>query len=147
MEKLGDLPIKTVNGAMVYVRDVASVRDGNPPQTNIVHVDGNRSVLMMVLKAGSISTLDIIAGIKQKVIDVRDSLPEALKIGFIGDQSVFVRGAITGVAYEGIIAALLTSVMILLFLGQLALDHHHCHLDSAVRCSAPSSCCRRSAKL
>ena len=117
MEDLGDLPIKAVNGAMVYVHDVASVRDGNPPQTNIVHVDGNRSVLMMVLKAGSISTLDIIAGIKQKVIDVKDSLPDALKIGFIGDQSIFVRGAITGVAYEGVIAALLTSVMILLFLG------------------------------
>src|ERR1700681_4305356 len=117
MEELGDLPIKSVNGAMVYVRDIASVRDGNPPQTNIVHVDGNRSVLMMVLKAGSISTLDIIAGIKQKVIDVKDSLPDALKIGFIGDQSLFVRGAITGVAFEGVIAALLTSVMILLFLG------------------------------
>jgi multidrug efflux pump subunit AcrB len=117
MEELGDLPIKAVNGAMVYIRDVASVRDGNPPQTNIVHVDGNRSVLMMVLKAGAISTLDIIAGIKDKVIAVKDQLPEALKIGFIGDQSVFVRGAITGVAYEGVIAALLTSVMILLFLG------------------------------
>jgi multidrug efflux pump subunit AcrB len=117
IEELGNLPIKAVNGAMVYVRDVASVRDGNPPQTNIVHVDGNRSVLMMVLKAGSTSTLDIIAGIKQKVIDVKDALPEALKIGFIADQSLFVRGAITGVAHEGIIAALLTSVMILLFLG------------------------------
>jgi len=117
MEDLGNLPIKAVNGAMVYIHDVASVRDGNPPQTNIVHVDGNRSVLMMVLKAGSISTLDIIAGIKQKVIDVKDSLPDALKIGFIGDQSVFVRGAIQGVAVEGVIAALLTSVMILLFLG------------------------------
>jgi multidrug efflux pump subunit AcrB len=117
MEDLGNLPIKAVNGAMVYVRDVATVRDGNPPQTNIVHVDGNRSVLMMVLKAGSVSTLDIIAGIKQKVIDVKDTLPDALKIGFIGDQSLFVRGAITGVAFEGVIAALLTSVMILLFLG------------------------------
>ncbi len=117
MEDLGDLPIKAVNGAMVYIRDVATVRDGNPPQTNIVHVDGNRSVLMMVLKAGAISTLDIIAGIKQKVIDVKDQLPDALKIGFIGDQSLFVRGAITGVANEGVIAALLTSVMILLFLG------------------------------
>src|SRR5207302_1335760 len=74
MEELGGLPIKAVNGAMVYISDVASVRDGNPPQTNIVHVDGNRSVLMMVLKAGSISTLDIIAGIKQKVIEVKDSL-------------------------------------------------------------------------
>jgi multidrug efflux pump subunit AcrB len=117
MEELGDLPVKAVGGAMVYMRDVASVRDGNPPQTNIVHVNGNRSVLMMVLKAGAISTLDIIAGIKRKVVEVRDQLPEALKIGFIGDQSLFVRSAITGVAYEGIIAALLTSVMILLFLG------------------------------
>jgi CzcA family heavy metal efflux pump len=117
IDELGNLPIKTVNGAMVYVRDVATVRDGNPPQTNIVHVDGNRSVLMMVLKAGATSTLDIIAGIKQKVIDVKDQLPDALKIGFIGDQSVFVRGAIQGVAVEGVIAALLTSVMILLFLG------------------------------
>jgi multidrug efflux pump subunit AcrB len=117
MEDLGDLPIKAVNGAMVYVRDVAQVRDGNPPQTNIVHVDGNRSVLMMVLKAGTVSTLDIIAGIKQKVIDIKSALPDALKIAFIGDQSVFVRGAISGVATEGVIAALLTSVMILLFLG------------------------------
>jgi multidrug efflux pump subunit AcrB len=117
VEDLGDLPIKAVNGAMVYIHDVASVRDGNSPQTNIVHVDGNRSVLMMVLKAGTVSTLDIIAGIKQKVIDVKDSLPDALKIGFVGDQSLFVRGAITGVVREGVIAALLTSVMILLFLG------------------------------
>jgi multidrug efflux pump subunit AcrB len=117
MEELGDLPIKTVNGAMVYVRDIGTVRDGNPPQTNIVHVEGNRSVLMMVLKSGYVSTLDIISGIKQKVIDVRSTLPDALKIGFIGDQSVFVRGAITNVVHEGVIAALLTSVMILLFLG------------------------------
>jgi CzcA family heavy metal efflux pump len=117
IEELGDLPIKAVNGAMVYIRDVATVRDGNPPQTNIVHVDGNRSVLMMVLKAGSVSTLDIIAGIKKKVEEYKSSLPDALRIGFIGDQSLFVRGAITGVAHEGIIAALLTSVMILLFLG------------------------------
>jgi CzcA family heavy metal efflux pump len=117
IEELGNLPIKAVGGAMVYIRDVANVRDGNPPQTNIVHVNGNRSVLMMVLKAGAISTLDIIAGIKQKVIDVKDTLPDALRIAFIGDQSLFVRGAIGGVANEGVIAALLTSVMILLFLG------------------------------
>lgn len=117
IEELGDLPIKTVNGAMVYIRDVAQVRDGNPPQTNIVHVDGNRSVLMMVLKAGSVSTLDIISGIKQKIIDVKDALPDTLKVGFIGDQSIFVRGAIAGVAFEGVLAAVLTSIMILLFLG------------------------------
>src|ERR1700722_5603019 len=101
LQELGDLPIKVVNGAMVYVRDVATVRDGNPPQQNVVHVNGNRSVLMMVLKAGYISTLDIISGIKQKVIDVKDSLPDNLKVGFVGDQSLFVRGAITGVVREG----------------------------------------------
>ena len=117
IDELGNLPIRTVNGAMVYVHDVATVRDGNSPQTNIVHVDGNRSVLMQVLKAGSVSTLDIISGIKQKVIDFKASLPDALKISYIGDQSSFVRGAISGVATEGVIAALLTSVMILLFLG------------------------------
>jgi multidrug efflux pump subunit AcrB len=117
IEELGDLPIKAVNGAMVYVRDVASVRDGNPPQTNIVHVNGNRSVLMSVLKAGYISTLDIVEGIKRKVIEVKGTLPDALEVGFVGDQSLFVRGAITGVVREGVIAALLTSVMILLFLG------------------------------
>ncbi len=131
---------------MVYVRDVASVRDGNPPQTNIVHVDGNRSVLMMVLKAGAISTLDIIAGIKQKVIDVKDQLPEALKINFIGDQSLFVRGAIGGVANEGVIAALLTSVMILLFLGSWRSHRSSSPSRFRFRCSAPSSCWRRSAR-
>jgi multidrug efflux pump subunit AcrB len=117
IEGLGNLPFKTADGAMVYVHDVAHVRDGNPPQTNIVHVDGGRSVLMMVLKAGSVSTLDIISGVKKKIAEVRDALPDALKIGLIGDQSIFVRNAIAGVAFEGVIAALLTSVMILLFLG------------------------------
>jgi multidrug efflux pump subunit AcrB len=117
IDELGGLPIKTVNGAMVYVRDVATVRDGNSPQTNIVHVDGSRSVLMQVLKAGSVSTLDIISGIKQKVNDYRPALPDGIKIAYIGDQSGFVRGAISGVAVEGAIAALLTSIMILLFLG------------------------------
>ena len=117
VNELGDLPIKVVNGATVYIRDVATVRDGNPPQTNIVHVNGNRSVLMMVLKSGYISTLDIIAGIKKKVVDFKDSLPETLKVGFVGDQGLFVAASIAGVVREGVIAALLTSVMILLFLG------------------------------
>lgn len=117
LEELGNLPIKVVNGATVYIRDVAQVRDGNPPQTNIVHVDGSRSVLMMVLKAGSVSTLDIIDGIKKKIVEVKDALPETLKVGFIGDQSIFVRNAIAGVAFEGLLAAALTSIMILLFLG------------------------------
>ena len=117
IEELGDLPIKTVDGATVYIRDVGHVLDGNSPQTNIVHVDGGRSVLMMVLKAGAVSTLDIISGIKKKIVEVRDTLPESLKISLLGDQSVFVRGAIMGVAIEGVIAAVLTSLMILLFLG------------------------------
>ena len=117
IEELGNLPIKPVNGAMVYVRDVAIRPRRQPSADQYRPCRRHPSVLMMVLKAGAISTLDIIAGIKQKVIDVKDQLPAALKIGFIGDQSLFVRGAIDGVAVEGVIAALLTSVMILLFLG------------------------------
>jgi multidrug efflux pump subunit AcrB len=115
--ELGDLPIKSVGGAMVYIRNIASVRDGNPPQTNIVHVEGNRSVLMQVLKNGSVSTLDIIAGIKQKVVEMRDQLPSNLVIKIIGDQSIFVSAAVSGVIDEGVIAAALTSLMILIFLG------------------------------
>jgi multidrug efflux pump subunit AcrB len=117
LKALGDLPIKAVNGTTVYIHDVANVRDGSPPQTNIVHVDGKRSVLMSVLKNGSVSTLGIIAGIKQHVLDAKASLPDALQIAPIGDQSLFVRAAISGVAREGVIAAALTSLMILLFLG------------------------------
>src|SRR3984957_12804858 len=114
---LGDLPIKRVDSAMVYLHDVAQVRDGNSPQTNIVHVDGGRSVLMLVLKNGAISTLSIIAGIKQKVEEVKALVPSNLKIALVGDQSVFVRAAVNGVIREGVIAAALTSLMILIFLG------------------------------
>jgi multidrug efflux pump subunit AcrB len=117
IDALNDLPIKVVNGAMVYVRDVAHAHDGNPPQTNIVHVNGGRSVLMSVLKSGSTSTLSIISGIKQKVLEMKPGLPDALDIQPVSDQSLFVSGAISGVAKEGVIAAVLTSVMILLFLG------------------------------
>jgi len=118
LEDLADLPIKAVNGgAMVYMRDIAQVRDGNSPQTNIVHVDGNRSVLLQVLKNGAASTLAIVAGIKDKLVEIKDTLPENLRISLIGDQSLFVSGAITAVAHEGVIAAALTSIMILLFLG------------------------------
>lgn len=117
LEAIGELPVKTSNGALVYLRDVAQVRDGNPPQTNIVHVDGNRSVLLTIMKNGSASTLAIIDGVKQKLAELKGVVPDALKIAPIGDQSLFVRGAISGVAHEGIIAAALTSLMILLFLG------------------------------
>jgi multidrug efflux pump subunit AcrB len=117
LKALGQLPIKFVNGAMVYIDDVAHVRDGNPPQTNIVHVEGNRSVLMSVLKNGAVSTLDIIDGVKRKLLEIKRTLPNNLTIEQIGDQSFFINAAIGGVIREGIIAAALTSLMILLFLG------------------------------
>ena len=117
IEELGNLPVKVVNGSTIYIRDVAHVRDGNPPQTNIVHVDGSRSVLMPILKNGATSTLDIVSGIKAKLQEIKPTLPEALTVSTINDQSLFVRAAIKGVAMEGVIAAALTSLMILLFLG------------------------------
>src|SRR5471032_2611225 len=115
--EIGDMPVKSANGTTIYMRDVADVTDGAPPQPNIVHVEGKRSVLLTVFKNGSASTLSIIAGIRQKAADAKASLPDNLQIDPIGDQSLFVRSAITGVAREGVIAALLTSAMILLFLG------------------------------
>ncbi|SDK59817.1 Multidrug efflux pump subunit AcrB [Methylophilus rhizosphaerae] len=117
IEELSNIPVKVVNGATVYIRDVAQVRDGNSPQTNIVHVDGNRSVLMTILKNGAISTLAIVEGIKEKLEEIKPSLPDTLVATPINDQSLFVRAAIHGVVFEGVLAAILTSLMILLFLG------------------------------
>ncbi len=117
LERLNALPIKTINGTTIYIRDVAHVRDGYPPQTNIVRVDGHRAVLMSILKNGNASTLDIIAGVKAKLPRIEETLPPSLKLVTMGDQSTFVKGAVSGVAREGIIAAALTSLMILLFLG------------------------------
>ncbi len=114
---LADLPIKVVGGNMIHIRDVANVHDGSAPQTNIVHVDGARSVLMSVLKNGATSTLAIVDGIRAKLGDMKASWPEQLTVVPLNDQSIFVRAAISGVAIEGIIAAALTSLMILLFLG------------------------------
>ena len=114
---LARLPVKVVNGSTIYLRDVADVHDGNAPQTNIVHVDGGRSVLMSVLKNGAASTLAIVDGVRARLETIKPGLPEALKVVPINDQSVFVRAAVKGVATEGAIAAALTSVMILLFLG------------------------------
>jgi multidrug efflux pump subunit AcrB len=117
IQELGDLPIKNVGGAMVYMHDVAHVHNGNAVQTNVVHVDGNRSVLLSVFKNGTTSTLDIVSGIKKMLQVIKPSLPDALDIKPIGDQSTFVRASINGVIREGVIAAALTSLMILLFLG------------------------------
>src|ERR1700716_1891348 len=112
-----DLPIKTVNGTVIYMRDVAYVHDGSPPQTNVVHVDGKSAVLLAVVKAGTTSTLAIISGIKQLLPSVTKTLPAGLNLSAVGDQSVFVISAVSSVIREGIIAAALTGLMILLFLG------------------------------
>jgi multidrug efflux pump subunit AcrB len=117
ISELADLPIKSVDGAMVYMRDVAHVHNGSAVQTNIVHVDGNRSVLLSVFKNGATSTLDIVSGVKKMLDVIKPSLPDALTVKPIGDQSIFVRASIQGVIREGVIAAALTSLMILLFLG------------------------------
>jgi multidrug efflux pump subunit AcrB len=121
LEELGAMPIKTINGRTVYVRDVANVRDGNLPQTNMVHVEGRRSVLMPILKNGDASTLDVTDAIKAAIPRALDHLPEEarghLKVKVLFDQSVFVRASIEGVVREALIAAGLTALMILLFLG------------------------------
>jgi CzcA family heavy metal efflux pump len=114
---LNDIPVKVVNGATIYMRDVAHVRDGSSPQTNVVHVDGSRSALLTVLKNGATSTLAIVQGVKDKIPSLQEGLPASLKIIPVGDQSLFVKGAVEGVVKEGALAAILTSLMILLFLG------------------------------
>jgi len=117
IEDLNRIPIKTIGGTTIYIRDVAWVRDGFPPQTNIVRVDGQRSVLLTVQKAGNASTLDVIAGIKSLLPQIKTTVPPQLQIKLLGDQSIFVRGAISGVVRETLIAACLTAFMILAFLG------------------------------
>ena len=119
IEALNNMPIKAVNGTVVYIRDVAHVRDGNPPQTNIVRVNGRRGVIMNVLKTGTASTLDIIKSIRTILANpaLKGQLPPTMRIDALTDQSIFVRAAISGVVREAIIAACLTAVMILVFLG------------------------------
>jgi multidrug efflux pump subunit AcrB len=112
-----DLPIKTVNGTVIYMRDVAYVHDGSPPQTNAVHVNGASAVLLTIVKAGATSTLDIINGVKSLLPSISQTLPSSLKLTAVGDQSVYVTDAVSSVVREGVIAAVLTGMMILLFLG------------------------------
>ncbi|RBP15492.1 multidrug efflux pump subunit AcrB [Roseiarcus fermentans] len=112
-----NLPIKVVNGAVVFMRDVAYVHDGSPPQTNVVQLDGRKGVLMSVLKIGSASTLDIIQGIKARLPGIEATLPPGVKLTFVGDQSEFVKSSVNAVVREGLIAAALTGFMILVFLG------------------------------
>jgi multidrug efflux pump subunit AcrB len=117
MAELGDLPIKTVNGAVIQLKDVAQVRDGYQPQQNVVRNEGIRGALLTIYKTGAASTLDVVAGIKKALPRVLAGLPSDLHVKEFSDQSVFVRSAITGVVREGVIAAALTALMILLFLG------------------------------
>ncbi len=117
VERLNDLPIRSRNGTVTYIRDVAFVHDGHPPQTNIVRVNGRRAVLMTIQKTGTASTLSIVNAIKARLPYVRELLPEGASITPTGDQSVFVRAAIRGVIVEAVVAAALTALMILLFLG------------------------------
>ncbi|WP_395334944.1 efflux RND transporter permease subunit [Novosphingobium sp. BL-8H] len=117
IEALNDLPVKVVNGATIYMRDVAFVRDGSAQQQNVVHVQGSRSVLLTVLKNGAASTLAVVDGVKGALPKITSTLPDTLKVLPVGDQSLFVKAAVSGVLHEGAMAAALTSLMILLFLG------------------------------
>ena len=117
LQEIGDLPLRSVKGTTVYLRDVANVRDGNSPQTNMVHVGGKRSVLLSVLKNGNVSTLDIVSNIRSVLPGTLARLPKDLRVSLLFDQSLFVRAAVDGVAKEALIAGGLTALMILLFLG------------------------------
>jgi multidrug efflux pump subunit AcrB len=114
---LNRIPIKTIGSTTIYMKDIAWVRDGFPPQTNVVRVNGQRSVLLTIQKAGDASTLDVIAGIKALLPQIAATVPSQLKMTPLADQSIFVRGAISGVVRETLIAACLTAFMILTFLG------------------------------
>ena len=114
---LNRIPIKTIGSTTIYIKDVAWVRDGFPPQTNIVRVNGQRSVLLTIQKAGEASTLSVISGIKALLPQIKTTVPPQLDIAPLADQSIFVRGAISGVVRETLIAACLTAFMILTFLG------------------------------
>jgi CzcA family heavy metal efflux pump len=117
VETIGDIPVKMVNGKVVFIRDVAHVRDGYAVQQNIVRSEGSRSVLVTILKNGNVSTIDIVGQIKKLVPTLQAAAPPGMKIEELFDQSIFVRSAVNNVVEEGVIAACLTGAMILLFLG------------------------------
>ena len=117
IEELNNLPIKVIGNSTIYLRDVATVSDGFPPQTNIVRQDGQRGVMFSILKAGSASTIDVVNGIRSLIPRVLQTLPPALKVTPFDDQSIFVSAAVSGVIREAVIATALTAMMILIFLG------------------------------
>ena len=117
LDDFNNLPVKVVDGVVVFMRDLAHVHNGSPPQTNLVQLDGRKGVLMSILKNGSNSTLDIIAAVKARLPAIRETLPPGVELKYVADQSGFVRSSISSVVREGVIAAALTAMMILLFLG------------------------------
>ena len=117
LDSIGAVPLKVVGNSVVYLRDVATVSDGNSPQMNIARHNGRRGILITILKNGEASTLDVVAGVRKILPRALATLPPALKILPIGDQAVFVRAAVTGVVREAVLATVLTGVMILVFLG------------------------------
>ena len=117
LDRINDLPVKTVNGTVIFLHDIAYVHEGSPPQTNLVRVNGSRAVLMTILKAGAASTLNVIDRVKSLLPRVQESLPAGLSVHAVGDQSIFVKAAIFGVLREAVLAAALVGLMILLFLG------------------------------
>ncbi len=117
IDALNSLPIKQVNGAMTYVRDVAQVHDGFAVQTNIVNIDGKRACLLTILKSGNASTLNVVDGVRAVLPKIKSTLPPGLNVDILSDQSFFVRASVNGVVREAVIAGLLTALMILLFLG------------------------------
>ena len=118
IQKLNAIPIKSLpNGTTIYIRDVANIVNGSIPQTNIVRFNGQRATMLDIQKTGTASTLDIVQGVKNKIPDLKQTLPPALNISMLSDQSIFVTGAIDGVVREAVIAGCLTAIMILLFLG------------------------------
>ena len=130
--ELNDLPVKTTNGSTLYMRDVAHIRDGFAPQTNIVRQDGNRGALMSIYKNGNASTLQIVAGVKNIVQQAAQALPPELKVTSLFDQSLFVRASIYGVLREGLIAAALTAMHDPDFSGRLASDDRHFYFHPAL---------------
>ena len=129
--ELNDLPIRTVDGVPVYIHDVAYVHEGSPPQTNMVRVDGSNAVLMTILKTGSASTLDVIAGVKALLPKLRETLPSSLRLEAVGDQSTFVKAAVSSVIFEGVGRRGADRADDPDLSRQLAFDRHHYDLDSA----------------
>ena len=146
IEELNDLPIKTVNGATIFIHDVGHVRDGSPPQQSIVHVDGRRAVLTTILKTGSASTLSVVEGVKDALPKIEETLPPGFKIDLLNDQSLFVKARDRGRGPRRRHRRGPDQPDDPAVPRQLALDDHHRHLDPAGDPVPPWPASRRSAR-